>query len=130
VSVKVDLAGVSYMDSAGVLALFRLEEKIRRKGRDFGYAHVPSRIQGIMELISREDLKKPPLRPESKSEGIIETVGDAGFKAYCDFRALMTFLGDLVAAVVYLASHPQDVRWAMSSSICGGRGPKDSRLSV
>ena len=110
-SVKVDLAGVSYMDSAGVLTLFRLEEKIRRKGRDFGYANVPSRIQGIMELISREDLKKPPLRSERKSEGIIETVGDAGFKVYCDFKALMTFLGDLVAAVVHLAGHPRDVRW-------------------
>jgi phospholipid/cholesterol/gamma-HCH transport system permease protein len=110
-SVKVDLAGVSYMDSAGVLTLFRLEAKIRQMGRDFGYTHVPSRIQGIMELISREDLKKPPLRSERKPEGIIEAVGEAGFKAYCDFKALMTFLGDLVAAVVYLAGHPQQVRW-------------------
>ena len=110
-SVKVDLAGVSYMDSAGVLTLFRLEDKVRQKGIDFGYAHVPSRIRGIMELISREDLKKPPLRPERKSGGIIETVGDAGFKAYCDFRALMTFLGDLVAAMVHLAGHPREVRW-------------------
>ena len=45
-SVKVDLADVSYMDSAGVLTLFRLEEKIRRKGRDFGYTRVPSRDPG------------------------------------------------------------------------------------
>jgi phospholipid/cholesterol/gamma-HCH transport system permease protein len=110
-SVKVDLAGVSYMDSAGVLTLFRVEAKIRQMGRDFGYTHVPSRIRGIMELISREDLKKLPLRSERKPEGIIEAVGDAGYKAYCDFKALMIFLGDLVAAVVHLAGRPQDVRW-------------------
>lgn len=110
-SVKVDLAGVSYMDSAGVLTLFRLEEKIRQKGRDFGYTHVPSRIRGIMELISREDLKKPPLRSERKPEGIIETIGDACLKIYFDFKALMTFLGDLITAVVHLAGHPRDVRW-------------------
>lgn len=110
-SVQVDLAGVSYMDSAGVLTLFRLEEKIRQKGRDYGYTHVPSRIRGIMELISREELKKPPLRSERKPEGIIETVGDAGLKTYLDFKALMTFLGDLVAAVVHLAGHPREVRW-------------------
>lgn len=110
-SVKVDLAGVSYMDSAGALALFRLEDKIRRKGQNYAYAHVSSRIQGIMELIDREELEKPPLRSERKSEGIIETVGDAGVKAYLDFKTLMTFLGDLVAATVHLAGHPREVRW-------------------
>jgi phospholipid/cholesterol/gamma-HCH transport system permease protein len=110
--VKVDLAGVSYMDSAGVMTLFRVEDKIRRKGRDFDYTRIPSRIRGIMELISREDLEKQPLRSERKPEGIIEAVGEAGFKVYCDFRGLMTFLGDLVAALVHLAGHPWEVRWA------------------
>ena len=111
-SVIIDLAGVSYMDSAGVMTLFRLEDKIRLQGRDFGYTRVPSRIQGIMDLISREDLEKQPLRSESVSAGIIETVGEAGFKVYCDFRGLMTFLGDLVAALVHLAGHPRELRWA------------------
>ncbi|MBA4421892.1 MAG: hypothetical protein C0390_02180 [Syntrophus sp. (in: bacteria)] len=110
-SVTVDLAGVSYMDSAGVLTLFRLEDRIRRKGRDYGYTHVPSRIRGIMELIGREELEKPPLRSERETEGIIETAGDVGLKIYLDFRALMIFLGDLVAALVHLAGHPREVRW-------------------
>ena len=110
-SIKVDLDGVSYMDSAGALTLFRLEDRVRQKGRDFGYTHIPPRIQRIMELINREDIEKPPLRSERKLAGIIETAGEAGVKVYLDFRALMTFLGDLVSAVVHLAGHPSDVRW-------------------
>ena len=110
-SVKVDLAGVSYMDSAGVLTLFRMKDKILQRGSDYGYTHVPSRIQGIMEIIGRQALDKPPLRSERKPEGIIEAVGDEGFKVYRDFKALMTFLGDLVTAVVHLAGNPREVRW-------------------
>ena len=79
-SVQIDLADVSYIDSAGVLTLFRLEDQLRQKGSDYVYSHVPSRIRGIMALISRDGLEKPPLRPERTHEGIIETVGDAGFK--------------------------------------------------
>lgn len=110
-SVQIDLADVSYIDSAGVLTFFRLEDQIRQKGSDYGYTHVPSRIRGIMALIGRAGLEKPPLRSERTHEGIIETVGDAGFKVYCDFKALMTFLGDLLAAVVYLSGHLREVRW-------------------
>ena len=36
-AVTVDLAGISYMDSAGVLTLLRLEERIRQQGRAYAY---------------------------------------------------------------------------------------------
>lgn len=110
-SVKVDLAGVSYMDSAGVLALFRMKDKILQEGSDYGYIRVPSRIRGIMEIIGRQALEKTPLRSERKPDGIIEAVGDEGFKVYRDFKALMTFLGDLVTAVVQLIGNPREIRW-------------------
>jgi len=109
--VQVDLAGVSYMDSAGVLALFRMERKVRGKYRSYDYTHIPPRIRGIMELIDKEGLERLPLRQETRSEGIIGIFGEAGFKIYGDFKALMTFLGDLVAAAVHLAANPREVRW-------------------
>jgi phospholipid/cholesterol/gamma-HCH transport system permease protein len=110
-AVKVDLAEVSYMDSAGVLTLFRLEEKIRRRGHTCAFLHLPDRIPRIMGLINRQELTKPPLHGERAPTGIVEAMGDAGLKVYLDFKALMTFLGDLVAAVVHLAGHPREVRW-------------------
>ena len=54
-AVTVDLAGISYMDSAGVLTLFRLEERIRQKGRAPTYVHVPPEVQKVMDLIDRRE---------------------------------------------------------------------------
>jgi len=110
-AVKIDLADVSYMDSAGVLTLFRFEEIIRREGRACVYLPIPGRIKGIMGLIDRRELTTPPLRGERAPEGILETIGGAGVRLYLDFKTLMTFLGDLMAALVHLAGHPREVRW-------------------
>jgi phospholipid/cholesterol/gamma-HCH transport system permease protein len=110
-AVKIDMANVSYMDSAGVLTLFRFEEKIRRGGRACVYLHLPDRIRGIMGLIDRQELTKSPFREERAPTGIVEAIGDAGVKVYADFKTLMTFLGDLVTALVHLAGHPSEVRW-------------------
>ncbi|MHB9099783.1 MAG: MlaE family lipid ABC transporter permease subunit [Syntrophales bacterium] len=110
-AVVFDLAGISYMDSAGLLTLFRLEEKIRLMGRTHSYLHVPPEIRRLMGLIDREGLARPPLRTEGTNGGIIETMGDAGYRIAGDFSAMMTFLGDLVAALIHMIGHPRDVRW-------------------
>lgn len=110
-AVTVDLARISYMDSAGLLTLFRLEEKIRRMGRTHEYLHIPPGIQRLMGLIDREGLTRPPLRTETAAGGVIEAMGDAGFRIAGDFSAMMTFLGDLIAALTHIIGHPRDVRW-------------------
>ena len=110
-AVAVDLGGISYMDSAGLLTLFRLEEKIRLTGRSHSYLNVPPEIQRLMGLIDRGELARQPLREEEANGGIIATMGDTGYRIAGDFSAMMTFLGDLVAAVIHLIGHPREVRW-------------------
>ena len=110
-TVMIDLEGISYMDSAGLLTLFRLEEKIRLTGRAHGYLHVPPAIQRLMGLIDREDMTRPALRKEGATGGVVEELGNAGFRIAGDFSAMMTFLGDLVAALSHMVRHPRDVRW-------------------
>ncbi|MHB8907402.1 MAG: MlaE family lipid ABC transporter permease subunit [Syntrophales bacterium] len=110
-AVAVDLAGISYMDSAGLLTLFHLEEKTGQMGRTHSYLHVPPEIQRLMGLIDRKALAQGPLRTGETNGGIVETMGDAGYRTAADFSAMMTFLGDLVAALVHVIGHPRDVRW-------------------
>lgn len=110
-AVNIDMAEVSYLDSAGVLTLFRFEEKIRGEGRTCVYLNLPDRVRGIMGLIDRRELTKPYLRGDKAPANIVETAGDAGIRLFADFKTLMTFLGDLMAALVYLAGHPREVRW-------------------
>jgi phospholipid/cholesterol/gamma-HCH transport system permease protein len=110
-SVRVDLAGVSYMDGAGVLALLRLEDSIREKGIPFTLINVPEEIGRVMGLIDRESLTRPPLRAESGSVGMVEGLGSASVRISEDFAAMITFLGDMVGALVYLIRRPREVRW-------------------
>lgn len=111
VAVRVDLAGVSFMDSAGLLSLLRLEDSVREKGLPFALIHVPESVAGVMALIDREKLGQPPLRTEIGPIGIVEKLGSASVRISEDFAAMMVFLGDLVSAVVYLFRHPREVRW-------------------
>jgi phospholipid/cholesterol/gamma-HCH transport system permease protein len=110
-AVAVDLAGISYMDSAGVLTLFRLEEMMSGQGRTITYANVHPEIQRVMDLIDRRELAKPPLRGEEAPRGFVEAMGDAGYRVARDFTEMMTFVGDLVAALTHMLGHPRDVRW-------------------
>ncbi|MDA8124782.1 MAG: MlaE family lipid ABC transporter permease subunit [Deltaproteobacteria bacterium] len=110
-SVGIDLAGISYLDSAGVLALWRWEQRLKEKGVPWSYLRVPDEVQRIMGLIDREGIGRPPLHAESRSGGILERVGGVSLGVYRDFDCLMTFLGDLLAALVHLAVHPREVRW-------------------
>lgn len=110
-SVRIDLAGVSYMDGAGVLTLLRLEDSIRRKGVPFTLDRIPEGIGRVMGLIDREGLTRAPLRAESGPVGFVEGLGAASARISDDFTAMTAFLGDLVAAAVHLLRHPREVRW-------------------
>ena len=57
-AVRVDLAGVSFMDSAGVLTLIRLEESVGKKGLPFALLNVPDAVAGVMALIDRVQTKR------------------------------------------------------------------------
>jgi len=110
-SVRIDLSGVSYMDGAGVLTLFRLEDSLRKKGIPFTLVGVPEEIRGVMALIDREGLTRSPLHTERGLVGIVEGLGSASVRISEDIAAMMAFLGDLVAAVIHLLRRPREVRW-------------------
>jgi len=107
----VDLGGVSLMDSAGVLGLLLLEQRLKKSGIPMTAASPSEQIRKIMELIDREGIERPPLRSPKSPEGILETIGEAWVLLWRDFIQVMTFLGDLIAALTHLLGHPRDVRW-------------------
>jgi phospholipid/cholesterol/gamma-HCH transport system permease protein len=110
-AVRIDLAQVSYMDGAGVLTLLRVEDNVQKAGIPVTLVRVPEEIRGMMSLIDREGMNKPPLRVRSETAGFVEEIGKISVQIYADFASIMSFLGDLIAAVVYLIRRPHEVRW-------------------
>jgi phospholipid/cholesterol/gamma-HCH transport system permease protein len=111
IAVTFDLGGVSYMDSAGVLALMRSRDRFVKRGIPVETVAIPDEVQGIMQLIDVEALDRPPLREPPKPVGPVEALGAVGIGILRDGVALLTFLGDLVAALWYLTLHPRAIRW-------------------
>ncbi len=108
---SVDLAGVEYLDSAGALALIELENLARSLTIPFELLNVSGTNHGLLSLIDREALQRPPLRPESVRPAVVENLGELARRQYRDFLEIMSFVGQLVVAIAWSLAHPRSVRW-------------------
>ena len=109
---SVDLADVEYLDSAGALALIELQNRASALSIPVDLMNVSEKDHGLLGLIDREVLQRPPLRPEIIRSPIIEKLGEIARKQYQDFQEIMSFVGELVTALTYCLVHPRLVRWA------------------
>ncbi len=109
--IAVDVSGVEYLDSAGALALIEMESLSRSLGISFELRGVSEKDHGLLCLIDREALQRPPLRPESERPSIVVKLGEAARFQYRDFLEVMAFVGELVAALAFCLAHPRSVRW-------------------
>ena len=107
----VDLAGVEYLDSAGALALIELENLAKSLTIPFDLLNVSGTNHGLLGLIDREALQQPPLRPESVRSAVVEKLGEMARRQCRDFLEVMSFVGELMVALVYSLAHPRSVRW-------------------
>jgi phospholipid/cholesterol/gamma-HCH transport system permease protein len=107
----VDLSGLEYLDSAGALVLVELENRARAASISFQFANLSRETEGIMALLDREALSREPLIPERGTSGFIVEVGEVALRLLQDFVMFMTFLGELLTAVVYSFAHPRSLRW-------------------
>ncbi len=107
----VDLSKIDYLDSAGALGLIRLEDETKARSIPFRFVNVTDEAKRVMGLIDRNALTAKPLGGEKRSESLIEQVGDASIRIANDFASVMTFLGDLLTALLHCLLHPRSVRW-------------------
>lgn len=110
-SLLVDLNGLVYLDSAGALALAEMEELVRDKIPSIQWRGGDRKVCGIMNLVNREALTTPPIRGEEMDTPVLVRIGEAAMKLIGDFADIMTFLGELLTALVYVLRHPGSVRW-------------------
>jgi len=109
--ISVDLAEVNYLDSAGALALIELENLARSLTIPFDLLNVSGTNHGLLNLIDREALQRPPLRPESVRPAVVEKLGELARRQYRDFLEIMSFVGELMVAIAWSLAHPRSVRW-------------------
>ena len=111
-SLIVDMAGLRYIDSAGALSLVQLENKTVSRSLPVTFRNMNDEIKGMMDLIDRESLTRPAIRSERRTIPFFDRIGDSSIVYYNDIISILTFLGELLLAMIYSVMHPRSVRWS------------------
>lgn len=109
--ITLDLADITYVDSAGVLSLLQLELNAARKSIPVYFVNVSAEARNIMDLIDRSTVLDKSTPVEKNELTPVEQVGEASLKVAEDFTSITIFLGDLLLALSQALLHPAGIRW-------------------
>jgi phospholipid/cholesterol/gamma-HCH transport system permease protein len=107
----VNLSKIEYLDSAGALGLLQLEDRAKAKSIPFQFVNVTDEAKRVMGLINRGALTIKPLVSDKRADNIMEQVGESSLRIFNDLVSIITFLGDLITALIYSLIHPRSIRW-------------------
>ncbi|BEQ13360.1 ABC transporter permease [Desulfoferula mesophila] len=110
-SLTVDLAGVTYLDTGGVMALNMLQQKAAGAKVQVGLQGVSPQAQGMMDLIQIDELKPLPPKPKRAPGGLVAVIGKGTFALIDDLVEVIAFVGTLFKALVMVIRRPRSLRW-------------------
>ncbi len=108
--VALDASGVNYCDVSGIALLVRIRQERERAGGKLEIRGLRPELQELLDNWGSVDprwLASPPVRRKNFIEEIGRTIADIGN----DFHALISFVGEMAAALANAACHPRRVRW-------------------
>lgn len=110
-AIRADLTGVTYMDSAGALFIGRLRSLAAARS-------VPLELDGLGEdarrILSLVESRSAPAVTKAAAEkpaGFFPKVAETAESLLDAFADLMTFVGEVVLALLHSLFHPRTVRW-------------------
>jgi len=109
--VKLDLAGISHLDTYGAWLLERLASEARGRGCEIAIAGMPQRFKSLADAVHRaanSPTAKADAAPSRRSLG--ERAGDAFSGVVEDLGAFLHVLGAAGEALVRVVRHPSTLR--------------------
>ena len=100
-----DLSGVTRLDSAGAMLLWRAW------GRRWpAQITVPALPRGVLERVAGLVEHATPQRPEPRFAALL-ALGRLMLSAFRNLREVIVLIGHLVLEIGYLCAHPRDIPW-------------------
>jgi phospholipid/cholesterol/gamma-HCH transport system permease protein len=108
-NVVVDASGIDYCDGAGIALLVHLRRLQDQAG---GRLQIDGLRPEFANLLGDETAAFPVEGAGADAHaGLAEEIGEATVEVWRDIQVLVSFVGELVAGLVYAAIHPRSVRW-------------------
>jgi phospholipid/cholesterol/gamma-HCH transport system permease protein len=108
--VIIDGSEMSYCDGAGIGLIGEVRRTAALHGGVVRFSGLSSDLQTLMVMSSLPDPRAPQLHTPD-APGLVTQIGIATVHVLDDLRAMIAFLGELVAAVLWTIVHPRQMRW-------------------
>jgi len=109
-NVVVDTSGVDYCDGTGIGLLVELHLRQRKAGGELEIIGLRTEFQRLMDMFDPAEFEKTQIEKPYKAR-LPEEVGRATFTIWDNLRSQITFLGELIVALVSAVGNPRRVRW-------------------
>jgi phospholipid/cholesterol/gamma-HCH transport system permease protein len=109
-SLSVDLSRVTYLDDFGALVLVELKSRMNRAKRDFHLRNPGREIRELLEVFHFDTLGESKILSRKATPGILVRFGDATLRHADDVKYLISFIGSVCMALVYVFLHPRSLR--------------------
>jgi len=108
-SLSIDLEHIEYIDDFGVLTLSELrDETLSRKGT-FEIVNPGKKVKEILSIMDFESIEKQS-KKKKKSLNLFVRLGEETLSALYDYKYMISFLGSVFLAIIYVITHPRSLR--------------------
>lgn len=105
-----DASDISYCDGAGIGLIIDIEETLKKKGVTVRMVGLADRFQKLLDPFKDRSFATEQAQG-SDCRHLPEVVGEATVQIAKDAFALVSFIGELLYAVLWASFHPRQVRW-------------------
>ncbi len=109
-SLTVDLGEVSYLDDFGSLVLLELREEMEKAKGGFYLRNASENIQRVLSVFQFDKASKDVVLAKKPKPNVIERLGVATIENVEDLRYMVSFLGSVCLALLYVILHPRSLR--------------------
>ena len=109
-TITIDFSGISYIDSAAALAIIQIQKDAAGKKINCFLINLNDEAKGIFSVIHGQALDQVPFKTKKFKDNFLIQVGQASLDIASDIVSFITFVGELLSAIVYTIFHPKSLR--------------------
>lgn len=109
-SLTVEMSRVSFLDDFGALVLIELKRMMIRLKGGFRLEGTGEEIRQVLDTFQFDTLGKEAVLPKKQTPGILVRLGESALHHLDDLRFLISFIGSVLLAVIFVCRHPRTLR--------------------
>ncbi len=108
--VVVDLSQIGYCDGAGLSLFAQIRRETAMRGGEASFEGGTAELRRLVDMSTLTDPRAEELKPV-EPPGFVESTGRSAASSLKDLKELISFAGEMVAALAWACIHPLQVRW-------------------